>query len=287
MVLPIWFVTALGTVAAWSLGTLLSKPATTRLGPRLMLLLTGAEEAGLYLALFVLLRTAGASWDPWVIVSAILAGVTGTLGYVFYYNGIREGTVGFMGTMTAAYPAPTILLALFLLHETLTIGQAAGVLLLLTCVILLALEPRAQRTTSRAAMAFGLAAFISWGLWGYFAKVAVDALGGGNLFAFYSVTNVGVIGGFLVATRTRATPAPPRTRSGLALGIGEVLCGAAGVIFLTFAYAEGPASLVSAVTAAYPLFSTLAAHFLLKERFGWREAASLAIFLPGILLVAF
>jgi len=283
-----WLGLALATVVIWGLGTLISKPATMRLGTRRMLAFIAVFEGGAYLALFVVFGTSWPTSDLYGIVAGFLAALTGTLGYIFYYEGILVGSVGLMGTVTAAYPAPTILLSLWLLGESINAAQATGIVLVLVCVIVLSREPRSARPGKTSAAVFAFMAFVSWGLWGYFAKVAVDSIGEGNLFGFYALSNALVIGVFILLTRNRPHDAPHAARGrALTFGLLDVACGAGGVIVLTFAYALGPASLVSAVTGSYPLVSTLAAHFLLKERFGWKEAIALGLFIPGILLIAF
>lgn len=283
-----WLGLSLVTVVIWGLGTLVSKPATMRLGTRRMLALVAVAEGGAYAVLFFVLRTPVTSADTMAVVAAFLAALTGTLGYIFYYEGILVGSVGLMGTVTAAYPAPTILLCLWLLGESITVAQAIGVVLVLLCVIVLSRASERGAPGRMSAAMFALLAFLSWGVWGYFAKVAVDGIGEGNQFGFYALSNLLVIGVFLAWTRKRPLEAPHRDRGSRALYGGlDVFLGASGVVVLTFAFAAGPASLVSAVTGSYPLVSTLAAHFLLKERFTWKEAVALALFIPGILLIAF
>lgn len=282
-----WFGLSLVASLAWGGGTLVSKPATMRLGARRMLTLVAAGETLLYTLLFFLLRQDVPPPGAWPVAAAVAGSVVGVLGYVFYYMGIREGSVGLMGTITAAYPAPTVVLSLVLLGETLGVGQTAGVVLILACVVALAWEPQHGRTSSRLAVTMALLAFLCWGLWGYFAKVAVVAMGDGNLFGFYAATTGPVIGGFLLATHRRNAAVPLDRRPSTAfLALSDVSLGAAGVVLLTIAFALGPASLVVAVTGSYPVVSTVAAHFLLKERLGWREGISLALFVPGIVLVS-
>lgn len=283
-----WLGLSLATVVIWGFGTLVSKPATMRLGTRRMLAFVGFAEGSAYLVLFLLVRTpvGPSSWDA--LLAAFLAAITGTLGYIFYYEGILVGTVGLMGTVTAAYPVPTILLSIWLLHEGVSGAQAAGIVLVLLCVLVLSRQPGSGRSGSRGAVVFAFLAFISWGLWGYFAKVAVDGVGEGNLFGFYALSNLLVIGTFLAVTRRRPLEAPHADRGRvITFGIADVVLGASGVIVLTYAYGLGPASLVSAVTGSYPLVSTLAAHFTLKEKFGWKDAVALLLFIPGIALIAF
>jgi drug/metabolite transporter (DMT)-like permease len=282
-----WLGTSLATVVVWGLGTLVSKPATMRLGIRRMLALVGLGEGAIYVVLFLVIPAQAPSSNAFPWVAAFLAGITGTLGYVFYYSGILEGSVGLMGTVTAAYPVPTILLSLWLLGESLSLAQTAGIVLVLLCVLVLSGGSEPRRTGKTSAVIFALLAFGVWGIWGYFAKVAVDGVGERIQFAFYALSNALVLGPFLVFTRNRPFEAPHRSRGrGVLYGGLDTTFGASGVVLLTLAFSQGPASLVAAVTGAYPLVSTLMAHFLLKEKFGWKQAMALGFFVPGILLIA-
>jgi drug/metabolite transporter (DMT)-like permease len=279
-----WFAFALATAALWGAGTFASKPATDRLGIRRMLGLVAVGEGALYVILFFGIREPVAV-DGRILAFGFLAGISGILGYIFYYEGIQTGTVGLLGTVTAAYPAPTILLSLAFLGETLRGEQGVGIVLVLACVALLSFEPRASRRNPTRAVVMALFAFVAWGLWGYFAKVAVDGLGEGNLFGIYAMSNAVVIAGYLLLTRRRVNPVPRKPRA-WPLGLATMALGASGVIALTLAYARGPASLVTSVTGSYPVVSSIAAALALGERFGWREAFALALFVLGIFLIA-
>lgn len=282
-----WFALSLATAALWGLGTLTSKPATVRLGIRRMVGLVAGGEGILYVVLFLLLRTPPGPSDAGVLLAAFLAGVTGILGYVFYYEGIRRGTVGLLGTVTAAYPVPTILLSLAFLGETFLAGQVIGIVLVLACVVLLSWQRRGAPANPRRVVVMALLAFLAWGLWGYFAKVGVEGLGEGNLFGFYALANGIVFAGYLSRAKGRMREGDAKVgRSAWSLGLVTMALGAGGVVALTLAYGSGPAGLVSSITGSYPVISTIAAHFLLKERFGLREAIAVAMFVIGIVMIS-
>ncbi len=280
-----WLAAALATVATWGLGTLTSKPAAVRLGVRRMLSMVFFGEGVVYLVMFVLLRT-DVPLDSGSVVAAFLAGLTGTLAYAFYYEGMHGGTVGLVGTVSAAYPILTVILSLGLLKETLVALQAVGIVLVLLCVLLLAWQPTEEHGTARRPVVLALLAFLAWGLWGFLTKIAVQGIGEGNVFGFYALSNVLVLAAYVPFVRNRTKAPVDGGHWSLALGIVTVCLGAAGAVTVTLAYAYGPASLVSPISGAYPVVATIAAHFLLKEAFGWRQGLALLLFGLGILLVA-
>jgi len=282
-----WLTAALLTVAVWGLATLTSKPATVQLGARRMVTMVFLGEAAVYFALFLLLGTdvilEGA---PVPVAAGLFAGAAGALAYLFYYEGMRSGTVGLIGTVSAAYPVVTILLSLLVLGETLGAAQALGIALVLLCVGILAWAPRGVPTSPQRAVGFALLAFLGWGLWGFLTKVSVDAIGEGNVFGMYSVANLALLTAYVPLSRGRTADPHGPTKRSWALGLVTVGLGAAGAISLTVAYALGPASLISPISGSYPVIATIAARFVLREAFGWRQAAALALFIVGILLIA-
>lgn len=280
-----WLAWALACTAAWGLGTLTSKPSTDRLGARTMLLAVAATEGAAFAGLGLALERVPISGGLATLGLAYAAGVAGIVGYVFFYEGIRLGSVGVVGTVTAAYPVVTVVLSLAFLGEKLFASQGIGVALIVLSVALLAYEPGGLQGSKRAAILLSILGFVSWGLWGFLAKLSVDELGEANLFLFYGLANVSVGTAYFVVRRL-PTPSRGIPRGIVGLAVVTVACGAFGVFALTLAYTEGPASLVSPVSGSYPVVATLAAVAFLRERMTLRVAVALVCFALGLGLLS-
>ncbi len=280
-----WLVWALGTAAAWGLGTLTAKPATERLGARTMFLGVAVVEGGTFGLLAIALGR-GPIPDPSLWTTAFLAGISGILGYLFFYEGLQRGTVGMVGTVTGAYPVVTVVLGVFFLGESLSGPQALGVGLMTACVLLLTYERRSPSGTDRVARLLSLLGFLAWGVWGVFAKASVDAMGEPNLFAFYAVSNFAVGTGYWFLRPPSGNAAGPASRTTLSLALFTIASGAVGVFSLTFAYGQGPASLVTPVSGSYPVVAALGAAAFLRERLGLRVAVALVAFLVSLVLLS-
>ena len=282
-----WLGWALAATVVWGLGTLASKPATDRLGPRTIALgatlVEGLMFGAVGLFFFPLLPLPA---NPVFVVTAVLAGGLGAVGYIFFYEGMRLGSVGLVGTISAACPVLTVVLSVLFLSETLGSFQIAGIALTILCVVLLAYEPNKRDASRRMAVALSLVGFFVWGLWGFLVKASVDALGEGNL-------DLLLAGAYLVVTVTyaafrrpqvRPDPKPSRRMWGLA---GFVFfSGAFGAIGLTIAYDLGPAALVGPVSGTYPVVATLGAAAFLREKIDARILAALVAFVLGIALLS-
>jgi len=281
-----WLTWTLGATVVWGLGTLAAKPSTDRLGPRAMGIgATTIEGLAFGLVGSVLVREPlpDSALAP---ALGVLAGVAGALGYVFFFEGMRWGSVGLVGTITAAYPVITVALSVAILQEDLSAYHAVGIAFTILCVLLLAYEPKKAGKAQRAAVALSLAGFVAWGLWGFLVKAAVEDLGAGNLDLFLALAYFGVALAYAALRKDTHRHVDPPSRRTTALALFVFLAGAAGAVALTVAYDLGPAALVGPVSGTYPIIATLGAAAFLKEKLHGRIVAALVAFLLGLVLLS-
>lgn len=75
---------------------------------------------------------------PKGVLFAILTGVAGMLGTLFYFAAASKGKITVVVSMTALYPLITILLAAIFLKEPVTVKQIFGMFFALLAIVLLA-----------------------------------------------------------------------------------------------------------------------------------------------------
>jgi drug/metabolite transporter (DMT)-like permease len=281
-----WLVLALAAAVLNGLSTLAAKPSADRLGPSFMGLgAILAEGVAFGVAGLVLSRepmSAGVS----VVVAAVSAGVLGAVGYLFFFAGMRRGSVGLVGTISAAAPVLTVILSVSFLGEAVGGFGVLGIAMTVACVLLLAVEPRRRSADRRAAVALSLGGFLTWGLWGFLVKASVDTLGEGNLFLLLAPAYLGVAAVAAILWRKTAVPRGEPSQRLWALGFFVFLSGAVAAIVLTIAYDLGPAALVAPVAGTYPVIATLGAGAMLREKLEWRIGVALALFVVGIGLLS-
>lgn len=282
-----WLAWAVATTMVWGVGTVTAKPMTDRLGPRVMFAGAAVTEGIAFAAMGLLLPRAEWSNDPWLIAVALAAGASSMIGYLMFYEGLRLGSVGVVGTLTAAYPVVTVGLSVVVLGELLSLTQALGVLLMIACVGVLAIEPRSAGATrtARAAILFSIVGFIAWGVWGFLAKVAIVEMGETNLFLYYGIADGAAALAYVAVRRPLRFTRERIPRRVAAITAFTLATGAVGGYTLTIAYALGPAALVAPVSGTYPIIAALGAGAILRERVGWRLIVALALFAAGIALI--
>ena len=131
-----WFWFAVITLVTWGIVGVLQKLSTNYIS---------AESTLIWLVVaFILLEPlfypgkAGLHESAWNIVWALLSGVLNALGAWALFAALKSGgKASIVSPLTALYPLLVVLLAPCILHESITLLQAAGVLCALTAVVLL------------------------------------------------------------------------------------------------------------------------------------------------------
>ena len=133
--MPLGLLTGLGAALSWGTLDVFSALAARRVGS--LIVTTGVQLIGaaLVVVLAVATRTAFPS-DPGVIVGASLVGLAGAGAYLAYFTGLRIGPISVVSGMVAAYGGLTVVLAVVIRNESLTVIQAAGAALATVGVIL-------------------------------------------------------------------------------------------------------------------------------------------------------
>ncbi len=283
-----WFLLAAVVALFWGLSGIFAKYSTGRLGVARVALLITLVEGVMYSAAFLL-------WREDIHISlgdALLAAgscIIGISGFLCYFESILEGQVAIAGTISAAYPALTVIGAVFLLSEDLSIMQAMGVAAIVAGVIALSYEPddKAVNALNKRSMVFAIIAFFAWGAWSLSSKVAVDRVGPGNLFGFYVLSSL--TAPLIYAWARRIRPAPMRsedpTRIAWTFGIVALSLNVIGAFAYTYALEGGNASLVVPISSAYPIVTVILAISILKEKINWVQGAAVMTVVCGLTLI--
>lgn len=134
----LWLLPIIATFVLWGLWGFLPKFSLKQgLGPMDIMLheVVGAVIIGTVLLCFMNFKV---KLHPTGSLFALAAGMVNYLGILCYLYALRAGSVSLTVTLTALYPICAIALAYFLLGETLTIKQIAGIVFAMISVVLLA-----------------------------------------------------------------------------------------------------------------------------------------------------
>ncbi|MBI5408216.1 MAG: EamA family transporter [Nitrospirae bacterium] len=133
-----WFTFAVFSLLFWGMWGFFQKLATNHISPRSVYIFAAL---GTLLIVFLTLMSLNFKLETnrTGITYAILAGLFGSIGGLFFVHSISKGKASIVITFTALYPVVTILLSLIILKEGITVKQGLGILFALISMALLSM----------------------------------------------------------------------------------------------------------------------------------------------------
>jgi drug/metabolite transporter (DMT)-like permease len=284
--MALWLVPTLLSLFLYGIGQGLVKKNIADVPPARFCLYFVAAKIVLNLSAYVLFRQApllaAGTWG--FILAGLVAYVLDGLGWLLYFQAIVHGPIAIVGTLSAAYPALTVLFARLFLAEALNARQYAGVLLVIAGCLGLSYAPSGPgtRPTSRRWIPLSFVALIVWGCSSTLLKAAYR-LPGADETKVLVLNTVGAMATLGVYGLARGRQGPHDrsewTRSFLPMGM---LAG--GDIGFIIATRYGPVSLTTPLSGAYPVVTVVFARLVLGERIGGWQATCIAAILGGMAL---
>jgi drug/metabolite transporter (DMT)-like permease len=221
----------------------------------------------------------GRDFAFWGLLAYMLDGIA----WIFYYQSITYGPISIVGTLSAAYPALTVVFARSFLGEDLTLAQGLGVAaVLLGCIALAYSPPSVRANTQKRWMLYAGAALVIWGVSGTLIRYAYyfPAAHEGNMALFIAIGGISTLGLYGILKGA----ARGGTRAEWLRAFGPMATMAVGSLLVAIAYKYGPASLVTPLAGAYPVVTLGFAWVVLKERPSSLQWAGIASVLVGMVL---
>jgi transporter family protein len=288
MSMELWFLLAIAAVFLWGPDGIFAKLSTPRLGMTRVAALIAVVDGMTYFLGFYYWRE-NLPIGFWNGTLAAVSCIIGTIAYVCFYESIVEGQIAIAGTISAAYPALSVIGALIFLSEALTVTQAIALAAVIGGVAALSYEPNpgSAQAMPRRSLVFALLAFALWGLWSLTSKMAIDVVGPGNILGFYVISSLTVPLVYACYRRVRPRPSGDNKPSWTmwALGATALALNVFGVFAFSFALNQGFASLVIPISSAYPLVTVLLAVGLLHEKLGRVHVIALFFVIVGLILI--
>jgi drug/metabolite transporter (DMT)-like permease len=276
----------LGTLAAiaWGLADVLVTYLSRRGGFLRTLLLTQAFGVVLLVVLALALdEVPGPSSAQ--LLALVALGPVAVAAYAGFYRALELGPIAIVSPVVSANGAIVVLLAVFVLGESLSTIQALGCCFVLAFIMLAAYEPSAEPAEGDGSgIRLALAASLAFGVYGFVLARMSEELGWLVPVLIARAVTVALVVA-VVAAR------PPPARESLArLGLLGCTCAglldAAGYLAFNRGAELGEVAITSAAASAYPVIPILVGLFALAERVAWHQVAGVGGVLCGMIVLS-
>lgn len=215
------------------------------------------------------------------IILAFAAGAISSLGNIAYYTALASGKAATVVPLTALFPMVTILLAVPILGERITLVQFAGLLLSLGAILLF--SPPGAAGPFSGWMVVALLPILLWGVTLLLQKLATDHVSAVESTIWFSVAFIPLA--LLIVWLDPIPKGLPLRTWAICAALGFTL--ELGNLMIMAALASGgKASIVAPLTGLYPAVSIPLAIIFLGESLTFRESAGIALALTAVVLLS-
>lgn len=279
-----WLLPSFAALVFWGASSFAPKLAMLRLKP-LEVLAYQAAGMILFALTLVLVRGVPQGDDPQAVLLAMGAGVAGMLGQICYIYALSRGKVSVVSVLCSLYPALVMLMAYFILGETIRVLQMAGCLLALASLAMMVDQGRKGATREMSASGWivpGLAAVVLWSIWAFLPKLSTGTVAPQDILVYVVAGDTAVLLFVLARLRFRVTI----SSAGFFYCLIPSYFSTAGALAYYYAISIGPVSVIAVLTALYPMVSVFLAYAILSERISRKQAGAIICALAAVAMMA-
>ena len=242
-----------------------------------------SQPAGLVLIAVLTAARGESPPDRAHLLYAAAAGAASVVGLTALYQGLAVGLMSVVAPITATGAAIPVVVGIARGEDPSWL-QGIGLPIALLGVVLASLEPRGTRSGGgRVAAGVGLALIGALGLGGFF--VAFDEASEGSIWWAVLIQRVTLVGLLVVPAIVMRDRLVPRRRDVWPI-VAIGLCDVTALTMLAEATTRGLLSVVSVVSALYPIGTVLLAQLVLGERISLPQRLGVASACAGVGLVS-
>lgn len=223
------------------------------------------------------------------VLYGLIGASTARGGYYIYLEALERGAVSMVGSISAAFPALTAILAVTLLGEDITVLNGVGISVIIVSMVALSFSHgkiEGDSTFSRTSLLLSLSTFFIWGVGGIFIKLALDGLPQIAYLGLYPFILPPIAFAYLRHKGASRAVLLPRWTVPVIGAIVVAELWQLAYFAETGAVSQGAASIVFPLISAYPVVTIVGARLTLGERLSLRDIVLLAAVILGIIMTS-
>ncbi len=209
------------------------------------------------------------------------------IGVCLFLEAFRSANASLVGTISATFVIPAILLSVIFLHETITFPQIIAICVILVGLVFTTLNfdsLQGKKFVLDKGILLSFIVMLLWGIYYSFIKIPVRELGW--FIPSYMVYLVFPL--VFVIMRFKKLPISlPIKSHGLIAFLGFTVLGIVGNLAYNLGVQKGYVSTVIPIAGSYPTLFVLLTFFVFKDRLKKSQIAGIIISLAGIVAMSF
>jgi len=277
----------LSVALLWGAGDLCAAIAARRFGALATLVLAQGVELALCIAAWMWLRPTP-STSPGSVITLLFVGLLTAVSYGSLYRGMVFGPVSIVTAIGSAYAAGPAILAVILLHESISrqgaIGAAATVLGVV--IVSAGMSQKVNRRGNGRGISFGILAAIGFAISAFLIAMFAGRIGWLLPLLFSRVGVIVVLVIVIVGVRPSEWVERPRVASRTsAFAVLAGTCNLAGTSLYAHAGQLELVAVVSAISALFPLVPIVGGLLVFGERLTTSQIGGILMILAGLLIL--
>jgi drug/metabolite transporter (DMT)-like permease len=278
-----------GLIAAlgWGTADFLAKHSSDRIG---YFRTTFFMQAGgaIFILLFTIQDLHLIVEYPTQSLETVVIAIIGTFGVLALYRGFETGRVSVVSPISSSFPALSTVLAILLLNESLSAIGGLGIAVTIVGIVAISTDQSIEQQHPAArlgkSVAYGVAAFASFGVTYFALKLVVGDLGPWIPILIIRCVAASLLGPVLIAKKPQVKS--PNSTAIYFIIVVAILDALANVSY-NFGIISSSVSIVATVSALFSAVTVLLARLQLKERLAKRQGIGILAILVGVAVLSY
>ena len=208
------------------------------------------------------------------------------IGYLSFVTGMSKGSITLTGVIGGSFPAVTTITALIFFNETVTIVQAASIVIILVGIVLSSLHSDKKtilRELGSSGLLYAFGAFFFWGVYFALIRIPIERIG---WFLPQYASSVIALPMFLLLGYAQGQRGLMKKPNLLWVITGVSALQILGGISFNYAISKGPTAIVAPIAGSSPAVFALLAFFIFREKLQRIQWLGVALSIAGIVALS-